>query len=227
MLLHIPDVLTKDELASIRARLEEADWMDGRATSGVQAASVKSNEQVDQLSPIGRELSERVMDAVGRSPLFVSAALPQRIWPPHFTRYSNGNTFGNHIDASIMGRAGNAYRIRSDVSCTLFLAEPDEYEGGELTVEDTYGDHEVKLPAGDMVVYSSTSLHHVKPVTAGMRVASHFWVQSMVRSTEDRALLFQLDQTIQGIFAERGVLDPTYVSLTGIYHNLIRKWADA
>ncbi len=227
MLLHIPEILTKQEVAEFRALMDAAEWVDGRGTAGAQSSSVKFNEQLDQDSPLNRALGDRVLDALARSPLFVSAALPLKIWPPLFNRYGGGHSFGNHVDNAIRGRAGNAFRIRTDLSCTLFLAEPEDYDGGELTIEDTYGDHEVKLPAGDLILYPSTSLHHVKPVTRGARVASFFWLQSMIRSAEDRTLLFQLDQTIQDLVAERGVKDPANVALTGIYHNLIRKWADA
>ncbi len=227
MLLHVPEVLSKAEVASFRAVMDEAAWVDGRGTAGVQSGSVKFNEQLPENSKEGRELGDRVLDALARTPLFVSAALPLRIFPPLFNRYGGGQHFGTHVDNAIRGIPGTAFRIRTDLSCTLFLAEPEDYDGGELTIEDTYGDHEVKLPAGDLVLYPSTSLHHVKPVTRGARVASFFWLQSMVRDAGQRSLLFQMDQTIQSLAQQHGHENPEVVSLTGIYHNLIRQWAEA
>jgi PKHD-type hydroxylase len=168
-----------------------------------------------------------VIEALSRAPLFISAAIPLKIFPPLFNRYGVGQHFGTHVDGAIRAVPGTTVRIRTDLSVTLFLTEPEEYDGGELTVEDNYGTHEVKLPAGDMVLYPSTSLHHVKPITRGARVASFFWLQSMVRQDSARSLLFDLDQTIQELSAERGIEDPACVRLTGIYHNLIRYWADA
>ncbi len=227
MLLHVPEVLSKAEVASFRAVMDEAAWVDGRGTAGVQSGSVKFNEQLPENSKESRELGDRVLDALARTPLFVSAALPLRIFPPLFNRYGGGQHFGTHVDNAIRGIPGTAFRIRTDLSCTLFLAEPEDYDGGELTIEDTYGDHEVKLPAGDLVLYPSTSLHHVKPVTRGARVASFFWLQSMVRDAGQRSLLFQMDQTIQSLAQQHGHENPEVVSLTGIYHNLIRQWAEA
>ena len=226
MLLCIPEVLTKEQVTHCRKVMDKADWVDGRVTAGAQSGSVKNNLQLPEGSPAARELGEIVLEALSRSPLFISAAIPHRIFPPLFNRYGSGHHFGTHVDGAIRAIPGTPIRIRTDLSITLFLAEPDEYDGGELTVEDKYGTHEVKLPAGDLVLYPSTSLHHVKPVTRGTRVASFFWLQSMVREDSRRALLFDLDQTIQELSAERGIEDAACVRLTGIYHNLIRYWAE-
>ena len=226
MLLCIPEVLTKEQVASCRQEMDRAEWVDGRVTAGAQSGSVKHNLQLPEGSPAARELGEMVLEALSRSPLFISAAVPLRIFPPLFNRYGPGQYFGTHVDGAIRAVPGTPVRIRTDLSVTLFLSEPEEYDGGELTVEDKYGAHEVKLPAGDLVLYPSTSLHHVKPVTRGARVASFFWLQSMVREDSARALLFDLDQTIQELSAERGIEDAACVRLTGIYHNLIRCWAE-
>ena len=207
--------------------MDKAEWVDGRVTAGSQSGSVKHNNQLPEGSPGANQLGELVLEALSRAPLFISAAIPLKIFPPLFNRYVVGQHFGTHVDGAIRAVPGTPVRIRTDLSVTLFLAEPEEYDGGELTVEDHYGMHEVKLPAGDMVLYPSTSLHHVKPVTRGVRVASFFWLQSMIREDSARALLFDLDQTIQELCAERGMEDPACVRLTGIYHNLIRYWADA
>jgi PKHD-type hydroxylase len=207
--------------------MDAAEWIDGRGTAGAQSAVVKHNMQLPEGSPAARELGDLILDALSRCPIFISAAIPQRIFPPLFNRYGVGQSFGTHVDGAIRGIPGTPIRIRTDLSVTLFLAEPDEYDGGELTVEDKYGTQEVKLPAGDLVLYPSTSLHHVKPVTRGARIASFFWLQSMVRDDNARTMLFDLDQTIQQLSAEKGVEDPVCVRLTGIYHNLIRYWAEA
>jgi len=227
VLICIPEVLTKQQVAHCRKVMDEVEWVDGRGTAGPQSASVKYNHQLPEGSPAARQLGDMVLEALSRCPLFISAAIPLKIFPPLFNRYGLGQHFGTHVDGAIRAVPGTPVRIRTDLSVTLFLAEPDEYDGGELTVEDNYGTHEVKLPAGDLVLYPSTSLHHVKPVTRGARVASFFWLQSMVREDSARSLLFDLDQTIQQLSGERGVEDPACVRLTGIYHNLIRHWADA
>jgi PKHD-type hydroxylase len=227
VLLCIPDVLSKDEVRHCRNVMDATNWVDGRVTAGPQSASVKKNTQLPESSPASRELGEIVLAALSRTPLFVSAAVPLKIFPPLFNRYGEGDFFGTHVDGSIRAIPGTATRIRTDLSVTLFLAEPEEYDGGELVVEDKYGTHEVKLPAGDLVLYPSTSLHHVKAITRGARVASFFWLQSMIRGDSERTLLFDLDQTIQELSSEKGVEDPACVRLTGIYHNLIRLWADA
>lgn len=227
MLLSIPEVLTKEQVAHCRQAMDKAEWVDGRVTAGAQSAAVKHNVQLPEGSPAARELGDMVLEALARCPLFISAAIPLKIFPPLFNRYGVGQSFGTHVDGAIRAVPGTPVRVRTDLSVTLFLAEPDEYEGGELTVEDKYGTQEVKLPAGDLVLYPATSLHHVKPVTHGMRVASFFWLQSMVRDDNVRTMLFDLDQTIQELSAEKGIDDPVCVRLTGIYHNLIRHWADA
>jgi PKHD-type hydroxylase len=227
VLICIPGVLSKDEVRHCRKVMDAVSWVDGRVTAGPQSASVKKNTQLPEGSAAARELGEIVLAALARTPLFVSAAVPLRIFPPLFNRYSEGDFFGTHVDGSIRAIPGTATRIRTDLSVTLFLAEPEEYDGGELVVEDKYGTHEVKLPAGDLVLYPSTSLHHVTPITRGARVASFFWLQSMIRGDNERTLLFDLDQTIQDLTVEKGIEDPACVRLTGIYHNLIRLWAEA
>ena len=227
MMVHIPKVLAPEQVARCRDVMVKAEWVDGRVTAGHQSQRVKNNLQLPEDSAQARELGQMVIQALGRSPLFFSAVLPKQVFPPLFNRYGVGQHFGTHVDGAIRAVPGTPVRIRTDLSVTLFLAEPEEYDGGELTVEDRYGTHEVKLPAGDMVLYPATSLHHVKPVTRGVRVASFFWLQSMVRDDGARALLFDLDETIQELSAERGVEDAACVRLTGIYHNLIRAWADA
>jgi PKHD-type hydroxylase len=227
MMLHIPDVLSKQQVAQCRQIMDAADWIDGNATAGHQSALVKNNMQLPELAPESRQLGDLVLDALERSPLFISAALPLKVFPPLFNRYAGGQSFGMHVDNAIRPLAGSDFRIRTDLSCTLFLAEPDEYDGGELIVEDTYGEHRAKLPAGDMVLYPSTSLHRVTPVTRGARVASFFWLQSMVRDDGQRTMLFQLDTSIQQLAQRLGNGDPQVVQLTGIYHNLLRRWADS
>lgn len=224
-MLHIPEVLTPQQVAHIRARLDATDWVDGRATVGSQGAQVKHNRQLPELSPVGRELGGIVLAALLDHPLFVSAALPLRHVPPLFNRYEGGEHYGLHIDGAIRNLPGTSLRLRTDLSCTLFLSEPDDYEGGELVVVDTYGTHEVKLPAGDLILYPSSSLHRVEPVTRGARVCSFFWTQSMVRDDGQRQMLFDLDQTIQKLRVKLG--EPEEVlSLTGHYHNLLRQWAE-
>src|SRR5262245_26014132 len=206
--------------------MEAAEWVDGRGTAGPQSGSVKRNMQLPEGSAAAQELGEMVLTALSRSALFISAAIPLKIFPPLFNRYGLGQHFGTHVDGAIRAVPGTPVRIRTDLSVTLFLTEPEDYDGGELTVEDNYGTQEVKLPAGDMVLYPSTSLHHVKAVTRGTQIASFFWLQSMIRDDGAHALLFDLDQTIQQLSLERGVADAACVRLTGIYHNLIRHWAD-
>ena len=227
MLLCIPSVLTPEEVADFRARLAEADWADGNATAGEQSRLVKKNRQLPEASPVARELGDRIIDALGRSPMFVSAALPLRTFPPLFNRYGEGEGFGTHIDNAIRPVRGTHTRVRTDLSATLFLSGPDEYDGGELIIEGPFGGQSVKLNAGDMVLYPGSSLHQVTPVTRGERIASFFWIQSMVRSDADRALLFDLDQAIQEQARRSGQGDPLTVQLTGVYHNLIRRFADA
>lgn len=225
MLLQIPDVLTPEQVSHARRVLDQAEWVDGRVTAGHQSARAKDNMQLPEDSPAARELGQMILAALQRNPLFLSAALPLQVFPPLFNRYQGGQSFGTHVDNAIRQVTGTAHRIRTDISATLFLAGPEEYDGGELMVEDTYGVHGVKLPAGHMVIYPSTSLHHVRPVTRGARISSFFWIQSMVRDDGERTLLFDLDTAIQKV--SRDLPDhPSAVQLTGIYHNLIRRWAE-
>ena len=225
MLLHIPDILTADAVINARRVLDGADWIDGRVTAGHQSARAKDNLQLPEDSPAARQLGEVILAALQRSPLFISAALPYRVFPPLFNRYEGGQSFGNHVDNAIRHITGTGHRIRTDLSATLFFTGPDEYDGGELVVEDTYGVHSVKLPAGHLILYPSTSLHHVRPITRGARVASFFWIQSMVRDDGQRTLLFDLDSAIQRVTQELTEQGPA-VQLTGVYHNLLRRWAE-
>jgi PKHD-type hydroxylase len=225
MLLAIPNVLTAEELTHIRGILDSAEWVDGRVTAGHQSARAKNNMQLAENHPGARESGQIILDALSRHPLFISAALPLRVFPPLFNRYEGGQAFGTHVDNAIRQVGNTGQSIRTDLSATLFLAPPAEYDGGELVVEDTYGVHEVKLPAGDMVLYPATSLHHVRPVTRGARLASFFWIQSMVRDDGERSLLFDLDVSIQRINQD-SPNHPAAVQLTGIYHNLVRRWAE-
>jgi PKHD-type hydroxylase len=225
MLLHIPKVLSDAELAECRRRLDEADWVDGRATVGYQGARVKDNRQVPEGHPVARRLGDLILGALERSPLFLSAALPLKVLPPLFNRYEDGQNYGSHIDGAIRQVPGTPHRVRTDLSATLFLSAPEDYDGGELTVEDTYGSRQVKLPAGDLVLYPGTSVHHVRPVTRGARIASFFWVQSMVREDSQRTMLFELDTAIQQV-AGATPDSPAVVQLTNVYHNLLRRWAD-
>jgi PKHD-type hydroxylase len=228
MLLHVPGVFDAATVADMRRGLHEADWTDGRATVGAQGAQVKRNEQLPDALPLRERLAARVLDAVARHPLFHAAALPARIFPPRFNRYRDGGEYGFHVDGAVMSVDAGAtppHNLRSDVSCTLFLSAPEEYDGGELIVSDTYGEHEVKLPAGDLVLYPSSSLHRVAPVTRGARLASFFWVQSLVRDDGQRRTLFELDASIQALTATGAAREPL-VQLTGVYHNLLRRWAE-
>jgi len=225
MMLHVPQVLTREQVVQIRRVLDQTDWVDGRATVGPQGAQVKQNQQLPELSPVGLELGLIIQAALARHPLFFAAALPQRSMPPLFNRYAGGQHYGLHVDGSVRKIPGSNLSLRTDVSSTLFLSDPDDYDGGELVVVDTYGTHEVKLPAGDLILYPSTSLHRVEPVTRGMRVCSFFWTQSMVRDDWQRGLLFELDQNIQKLRTRLGDCEEV-VSLTGHYHNLLRQWAE-
>jgi PKHD-type hydroxylase len=229
MLLHVKQVLNADELREARAILARATWGDGRVTAGVQSARAKNNEQLPQDAAETRALQQIVLGGLNRHAVFFSAALPKRVFPPLFNRYGGAsNAFGDHVDNAIRFLpGGQGDRIRTDVSCTLFLAEPDEYDGGELTVEDTFGPQRIKLPAGDMVLYPGTSVHRVEPVTRGHRVASFFWLESMVRSDEQRRLLFDMDSHLMRLRTAVGETDPAVIGLTGTYHNLLRLWADA
>jgi len=224
MVLQIPDVLTAEQVAQARRMLQGADWIDGRVTAGHQSAKTKNNLQLPEDHPVARQLGDMILGALGRNALFVSAALPFRVFPPLFNCYQGGQSFGNHVDNAIRQVKGSGATIRTDLSATLFLADPDEYEGGELIVEDTFGVHSVKLPSGHMVLYPASSLHNVTPVTSGARLASFFWVQSMLRDDGERTLLFDLDTAIQRLTVDLPD-HPAVVQLTAVYHNLLRRWA--
>jgi PKHD-type hydroxylase len=228
MLTCVPSVLSKDEVADFRRIMDASAWEDGRSTAGAQSALVKSNEQLPPDSEVARKLGNRILSALTSNPRFISAAVPLHIFPPLFNRYAaaDGHHFGIHVDNAVRGDRLTGLRIRTDLSVTLFLSEPGEYDGGELVVEDLYGSHEVKLPAGDLVVYPASSLHMVTPVTRGVRVASFFWLQSMIRDAHARSLIFDLDNAIQALALRLGRDDPETVKLTGVYHNLIRVWAE-
>jgi PKHD-type hydroxylase len=233
VLLHIPQVLSADQVALIRKQLDAADWSDGRATVGSQGARVKRNRQLPEQSAVGRELARIVMAALAAHPIFFAAALPARTMPPLFNRYEGGEQYGVHIDGAVRNVAGNMagtapgadYQLRTDVSSTLFLSEPEDYDGGELVVHDTYGAHEVKLPAGDLILYPSSSRHEVTAVTRGCRVSAFFWTQSMIRDDQHRSMLYELDQAIHALRLRHGDSDETVV-LAGHYHNLLRLWAE-
>jgi PKHD-type hydroxylase len=226
MLLQLPEILSVAQIELCRRELGRAQWVDGRVTAGYQAVNVKRNAQVFEGDPVGRQLGAMVTGALEYSPAFLSAALPLRIFPPVFNRYGEGHCFGTHIDTAVRQVPGTPRRVRADLSATLFLSEPDEYDGGELIVEDTYGAHAARLPAGSMVLYPASSLHRVAPVTRGTRVAAIFWIQSMVRDDGQRTLLYDLDTAIQQLtVAASG--DPSLGRLTEFYHNLLRQWADA
>src|SRR4051812_32999614 len=227
MMLAIPDLLDKDGVARVRAIVDAGDWQDGNATSGHQSALAKKNQQLAEDSAAATEAGQIVLDALGKSPLFIAAALPLKIFPPLFNRYREGEAFGTHIDNAVRIHRGTGFRVRSDLSATLFLEEPDAYEGGELVVEGDLSAGAIKLPAGHLLLYPASSLHRVEPVTRGARVASFFWVQSMIRDDGARSILFDLDQAIQAVAADRGHADKEVIRLTGVYHNLLRRWADA
>lgn len=222
MLLQIVNVLTGEEVRRARELLDAAQWVDGRVTAGHQSARAKDNEQVAENDPAARQVGEAIVRALGRNPLFRSAALPLHVFPPLFNRYSGGQSFGSHVDNAVRQVGGTAHQLRTDLSATLFLSEPDEYDGGELIIEDTFGVQSIKLAAGNMILYPASSLHHVRPVTRGARVSSFFWVQSMVRDDAERTLLFDLDLAIQRLEPEH----PSALQLTGVYHNLLRRWAE-
>jgi len=224
MLLHVESVLTPEQVARCREVLAAEAWVDGRATAGEQSAQAKRNLQVPEDAPAARELGEMILGALGRNPTFVAGGLPLRVFPPLFNRYDAGMGFDTHVDNTI--RFAGPVRFRTDLSATLFLSDPADYDGGELIIEDSYGEHAVKLPAGDLVVYPASSLHRVAPITRGSRWASFFWAQSMVRSDAQRALLFNLDTAIQALSLKVGQGDPEVVSLTGTYNNLLRMWAE-
>lgn len=226
MLLHIPEVLTLDQVAEFRASLEQADWIDGRSTVGPQGARVKQNRQLAEDSAIGQRLGRIIVDALARHPTFFAAALPLRTSQPLFNRYEGGENYGLHVDGAMRAVSGSDRPMRTDVSSTLFLSGPDDYDGGELVVVDTYGSHEVKLPPGDLILYPATSLHRVEPVTRGVRVSAFFWTQSMIASDWQRTMLFELDQNLQRLRERIGDVEEV-VALTGHYHNLVRQWASS
>jgi PKHD-type hydroxylase len=225
MMVHIPKVLTRDQVDECRRALDRAEWIDGKATVGEQGALVKRNRQLPELSPVGKQLGETILKALARNTLFFSAALPLRTAPPLFNRYEGGEQYGVHIDGAVRAVPGTSFFLRTDLSSTLFLSEPSEYDGGELVVFDTYGKHEVKLAAGDLVLYSAGSLHRVNPVTRGQRTCAFFWTQSMVPDDRHRELLFGFDSTIQALRGKQGESDET-VALAGHYHNLLRLWTE-
>jgi PKHD-type hydroxylase len=227
MLIVAEKVLSKEQVREFRRIADAADWVDGKVTAGSQSGEMKQNQQLPESLPQAQALGLRILDALARHPVFLSAALPLKIFPPLFNRYQGGEHFGLHVDNAIRVVPGSITRIRTDLSATLFLSEPEDYDGGELTIEDNYGCQAVKLPAGDLVLYPSTSLHRVTPVTRGARVASFFWMQSMVRDNHRREILFDLDQAIQALTVNLGGNHAEVVKLSGIYHNLIRQWADA
>lgn len=225
MLLQIPDLLSPDEVREARVLLEQADWQDGRATAGHIAARVKTNLQLPLDHPLGQALGERILDRLWRTPLFIAAALPLRILPPRFNRYEGGGAYGNHVDNAIFPLPGTADRLRTDISTTLFLCDPDAYDGGELVIEGQFGGQSIKLPAGSAVIYPGSSLHRVEPVTRGVRLAAFFWTQSLVRSDMQRQILFDIDCAIQQLTADHPA-QRSIDGLTNIYHNLLRQWTE-
>lgn len=227
MLIAIPDLIDAQGVADIRAIIDGAVWVDGNVTSGHQSALAKRNLQLPEDSEAARRAGQVVLDALGRSSLFIAAALPLKIFPPLFNSYASGQAFGVHVDNAVRLQAGTGFRVRSDLSMTVFLEDPAAYDGGELTIETHFGVQQVKLPAGHAVLYPSSSLHRVEPVTRGRRVASFFWLQSMVRDDAARQMLFDLDRSVQGVAAELGQDHAEVIRLTGVYHNLLRRWADA
>ena len=226
MLLHVPDVLTPQQVADVRTVLDAADWVDGRVTAGAQSSRTKNNAQIPEDHPAAHDVGDLILRALQQNALFMAAALPLKIFPPLFNSYAGGQSFGMHVDNAIRQVRGTPHRVRTDLSATLFLTDPADYDGGELVVEDTYGQHRVKLPAGHMILYPATSLHLVEPVTRGARVSSFFWIQSMIRGDAERGILFDLDMAIQRLNGDAPD-HPSTVQLTGIYHNLLRRWADA
>jgi len=225
VLVQIPNVLNTEQVAAFRRTLEAAAWVDGAVTAGHQSRLAKSNMQLSEDDPAAIEMGDLIMAALERDPLFIAAALPKKIFPPLFNRYSGGQNFGTHIDNAIRQVTGTAHRVRTDLSATLFLADPGEYDGGELVIEDNFGVQRIKLAAGSLILYPASSLHHVTPVTRGTRLASFFWIESMVRDDGQRAILFDLDLSIQEVAAESPD-SRSAVKLTGVYHNLLRRWAD-
>ena len=226
MIHHIPNVLTKEQVQYFRDEMDKIEWVNGKVTAGTLSATVKQNQQLPEDHPLTHHLSTIILESLGQHPLFLSAAIPLDIIPPLFNRYENNESFGFHVDNSIRLVRGTHQQLRTDLSCTLFLSEPEEYDGGDLVIEDTYGYHEVKLPAGDVVLYPSTSLHEVSSITRGTRFASFFWVQSLIRDDQKRHMLFNLDESIRQLRIDHGDAYPEVMKLTNIYHNLIRMWSE-
>ncbi|AUW59884.1 Fe2+-dependent dioxygenase [Sphingobium sp. SCG-1] len=227
MLIAIPDLLDATRVENIRSLMDSAAWIDGNATSGHQSALAKRNLQLPETAPEAKAAGDIILDALAQCPLFIAAALPLKIFPPLFNSYAGGQAFGTHVDNGVRVQSGTGFRVRADLSITVFLEPPEEYDGGELTIETAFGVQQVKLPAGHAVLYPSSSLHRVEPVTQGRRVASFFWMQSMIREDAERQILFDLDSSIQALAANAGHGDPQVIRLTGVYHNLLRRWADA
>jgi PKHD-type hydroxylase len=226
MLIVIPEVLSADTIARVRTLIDGEAWIDGNATSGHQSALAKRNRQLPEDNTAAREAGTIILDALAAQPVFVAAALPHKVYPPLFNRYGVGDGFAPHVDSAVRIRRGSDFRVRSDMSATLFLGDPDSYDGGELVIEGQFGEQSIKLPAGHMVLYPASSIHRVEPVTRGERIAAFFWVQSMIRDDGARALLFDLDGAVQSVAADRGQGDAAVIKLTGVYHNLLRRWAD-
>ena len=225
MILHIPNVLSQEQIKECRNLLDNSDWIDGKLTAGFQAINVKSNLQLDENSEVLRYLRDVITQALNTNPLFISSAIPNHIISPFINRYENGASYGNHVDNSILYDARVGRNFRTDISCSLFFTDPEEYEGGEMVIEDTFGTHEIKLPAGDLILYPSTSLHRVEPVTSGVRMVSFMWVQSMIRSDWKRSMLFELDNTIQSLRVKYGETQES-LNLSIHYHKLIQEWAE-
>lgn len=223
---HIPNILSPEQVRYFREEMSKVDWVNGKVTAGTLSATVKHNHQLSNDHPLTKHLGDIILESLGQHPLFLSAAIPLDIIPPLFNRYEQHQSFGFHVDNSIRRVQGSQERLRTDLSCTLFLSDPHEYDGGELVIEDTYGYHEVKLPAGDLILYPSTSLHEVTSIQSGCRLASFFWVQSMIRDDSNRHMLFTLDQSIQQLRMALGDQHEQVIKLTSLYHNLIRKWAE-
>jgi PKHD-type hydroxylase len=227
MLIQIPKVLTAEQAGQFHQALMQADWTDGRETAGYLSNRVKNNVQLPELHPLAIKLGRAILDALDRTPQFISAALPLKVVPPLFNRYAGGQAYGSHIDGGIRPVAGSSARVRTDLSATLFLSDPADYDGGELNIEDMFGKRSVKLPAGDLLLYPSTSLHHVTPVTRGVRLASFFWIQSMIRDNEQRAVLYEVDSIVQKLGGAGSAQHDEALRLAGVYHNLLRFWADS
>ena len=226
MLIAIPGLLNTEQVRTLRARIDAADWVDGNVTAGHQSALTKNNLQLPEAGAEAREAGQAILEALGHNPLFIAAALPLRIYPPLFNSYSGGQAFGTHVDSAVRIQKETGFRVRSDLSMTVFLSDPEDYDGGELTVETLFGIQQVKLPAGHAVLYPSSSLHRVEPVTRGQRVASFFWIESMIRDDGARQTLFDLDSSIQSLAADLGHDNAEIIRLTGVYHNLLRRWAN-